>query len=258
MKNPICTAALWFVLCLSCEEGLLPDIDRVSEDPGIVEPRTENFQRELCVEIAWDDDPAADEYILRRALDNPVPGYRILYRGTGTGFTDTGLAHEQRYLYTLAKRKGNREFGPSSPSLGVGHDSIGDGWEPNDSKLLATRLAFQINANTYFYQDYNGDRIEDTDWYCLEVPARHMAQVQIDQIRPDVGGENTFLYFQQEGQSRIMFADKDPIEICNYSMETALFRFRITPIPAKCINELEVAGGTLIEYTVTIANIRLL
>lgn len=251
-------SGLCLVCCLACEESLLPELDRVVEDPSVVKPATENFQKELTVEIFWEEDLAADEYILRRALDDRSPDYAIIYRGESTGYEDSGLAHEQRYLYTLAKRKGMREFGPSAPGLGVGHDSIGDGWEPNDCKHCATNLLFQIHANTYYYQDYRDNAIQDTDWYCLEIPARHLAQIQVDQIRPDVGGENTFLYFQQEGRTRIMFGDNDPIEICNYSLSSQHFRFCISPIPAKCVNELEVAGGTLIEYTLTIAAIYIL
>lgn len=249
---------LVFLLCSGCEEGPLYEMDRLAEDPFIASPRSECFLMERCVELSWEEDPAADEYILRRAQDAAQPNYQILYRGGKTSFQDVDLQHEQRYLYTLSKRKGKREFGPSEPSLGVGHDSIGDMWEPNDGKGEAAGLLFQLNANAYFYQDYHDNCLTDVDWYTLSIPPRHVAWVQIDQIRPEVGGENTYLFFQQEGHSRIEFADNDPIEIYNYSMEERSFRFRVSPIPAKCIHELEVAGGTLIEYTVTLATIQLL
>ena len=52
------------VFILSCSDGLFNELNRPSADPDITEPRVISFSEESTININWDDDILADEYIL--------------------------------------------------------------------------------------------------------------------------------------------------------------------------------------------------
>lgn len=246
------------LLFAGCSDGLLTEMDRLAADPEIVSPETASFQEELTVSVSWDEDEAADEYVLRRAEDSAgVLSYGILYEGPLNHYRDTDVADEGRYLYTLAKKKGNREFGPSRPVLGVGSDCIGDIWEPNNTKEQAAGLDHELVANSFYYEDAaTHSTVQDTDWYTISIPPRSSASIVVVQSDPIPAQNSSHLSYLVEGRGpaeTIASGVLYPIE--NTGLSPATFLFCIRPRAEECREELTLSGGTLIKYTLEISRI---
>ncbi len=244
------------LLCAGCSDGLLTEMDRLAADPELVSPEVASFQEELTVSVSWDEDEAADEYVLRRAEDTAgVLSYKILYEGSLSSYRDTDVADEGRYLYTLAKKKGNREFGPSRPVLGVGSDCIGDIWEPNNTKEQAATLDHELIANSFYYEDAaTHSTLQDTDWYKISIPPRCSASIVVVQSDPIPAQNSSHLSYLVEGTGpaeTIASGVLYPIE--NTGLTTAAFLFCIRPRAEECREELTLSGGTVIKYTLQIS-----
>mgnify|MGYP005866998415 CR=1 FL=1 len=242
---------LLIFLAASCSDGPGESMLRLVRDPVPEPPRVVSFREEQNIEVSWKEEPAADSYILYRAEDAPVPLPMVLARGSGTFFSDSTVENQVRYLYSLSCIKEGREFGPSSPSFGVGSYSIQDLYEENDSKTCAAPIRYEVEANVFHYQDSFGNTLEDVDWYSLEVPPRHTAYLALTQEVPSLEGETeTFLYFLREGsgvKTRIINGRGFPL--VNYSYEPATILVQISPVSAACSVEPGLGGGTVIEYT---------
>jgi hypothetical protein len=239
------------LLAVSCSEGPGESMQRLVRDPVPEPPRVVSFREEQNIDVSWKEEPAADSYILYRAEDTPLPLPLVFYRGSATSFRDSGVENQGRYLYSLSCVKEGREFGPSSPSFGVGSYSIRDLYEENDSKISAAPIRYEVEANVYHYRDSFGNTLEDVDWYSLEVPPRHTAYLALTQEVPSLEGETeTFLYFLREGsgvKTRIINGRGFPLVNYSYLPETILLQ--ISPVSAACSVEPGLGGGTVIEYT---------
>ena len=83
MIKGICTlAGLFFIVCgvVSCGTGLISDMGRLDEDPEIASPGVESFTVPNLISVTWNEDEAADEYLLRRAggrEQSPELGRRV-------------------------------------------------------------------------------------------------------------------------------------------------------------------------------------
>ena len=247
------TAVCMFIF--GCDSDLMDAMNRVARDPEISPPRAVSFEQELSIQVLWDEDEAADEYILRRAEDTGgVPVYSTVYEGTGRSYTDTAVEDEKRYLYTLAKLKGNTEFGPSEPALGIGNECIKDLHEPNDTKDSAfyfTCNEVSISCNSYYYQQSGGTNwIQDDDWFYVVIDPGHRLTLKVVQQSPAIGVDGSCLRYLREGAgSSEQITSDQPFSLDNELFTEASFRFRIFPDPAVCIDEAPLAGGTVIEYT---------
>ena len=242
--------------CAGCSDGLVTEMDRLAADPEIVSPEVTSFQQELTVSVSWDEDEAADEYVLRRAEDTAgVLSYEILYEGPMNRYQDNDVTNEGRYLYTLAKKKGNREFGPSRPVLGVGSDCIGDIWEPNNTKEQATLLDHELAANSFYYEDAaTHSTVRDTDWYRISIPPRCSASIVVVQSDPIPAQNSSHLSYLLEGSGpaeTIASGVLYPIE--NTGLSPATFLFCIRPRAEECRDDLSLSGGTVIKYTLRIS-----
>lgn len=253
MKIKSLIIVVFSVLILSCSEGLLSDMLRVITDPLVEDPAVVSFEKEETINIGWDLDPGADEYILYRAVDSLDPAYEIIYQGTDLFVVDTDVSNEGRYLYTLGKVRGTKLFGPSGAALGVGSMVIEDALEDNDTKETATGLIWDLDANLYYYLSYKGAELEDNDWYHVTVPPRRQANIVVTQ--ENLVGDNTWMYLSLEGHGPEPIANNLGIPLKNYSYEEKIFYFVISPIPAEFYADPPAAGGSLINYHIFVESI---
>ncbi|MCK4542792.1 MAG: hypothetical protein KAU17_11215 [Spirochaetales bacterium] len=241
------------VFLASCGDGLFFDMDRVNRDPVVSEPIARSFIDEYKIYLTWDEDEAADEYVLYRAEDTAFSTYSIVYQGTDTAFTDSDCGDEKRYLYTLGKIKGQQLFGPSEPVLGVGSSVCRDEHEENDCKNLAVPLLGGLTANIFYYQDSQGNSIEDIDWYSITIPPHMRANILIVQTS-FIGdpSQNSPMVFYLEGSDPypIVSDATNPVE--NLSNEEKTYLFRVSPDPSEFVSNPDLSGGALIDYTMTL------
>jgi hypothetical protein len=250
-------ALLPLLLAAGCSPGLLPELDRVARDPALAVPRVRSLQRELRIEVSWDADPAAEEYILEKAEDSLLGDYSVIYRGTETSYTDTDCRNQGRYLFRLSKARGSRLFGPSGAVLGVASDTCGDALEPNDAEAQATELAdFQRRANLYYFRAtpsrYPDQVLEDSDWYSLAIPPQWTAYLLITQAGLPSGSEYTYLWFYQKACLPIHVVNNQLLAVTNPSPEAQRVCFRLYLDPSDFILEPTLGGGTLVDYTVSL------
>ena len=247
------------VLAGGCSQGLLPELDRVDSDPVVSAPRVRSFATELCIEVDWEEDAAADEYLLERAEDTLLDLFKPVYRGQKQAYLDTSCQDQGRYLYRLRKLRGSRDFGPSEPILGIASDTCHDELEPNDVESQATSLTYDRYANLFFYRAtpglYPGAVVQDTDWYTVEVPPRRIANIRITQAGLAPGSQYTFLNFYLKGMSPQRVVNNDLIQIPNPSNMEKNFAFKLFPNPDNFILEATLGGGTLIDYSVSLHSI---
>ena len=201
-------------------------------------PLVRSLDRELRIEVSWDVDPAAEEYVLERVEDALVGAFSVVYRGTGTSYADTDCRNQCRYLYRLSKSRGSRLFGPSAAVLGVACDTCKDELEPNDSGPQATALGdFQLRANLFYYRAtpalYPGQQLQDDDWYWLQVPPQRVANLLITQVGLPPGSEHTYVYFYRKATT--------PVHVVNNQL---VARGQPLPrTPADCLQAVPGAGG---------------
>ena len=243
------------LVMLSCSEGLLSDMLRVNTDPVVELPSVVSFEKEETIEISWNADSGADEYILFRAEDALLPVYEIIYQGTGLSLTDTDITGEHRYLYTLGKVRGTLLFGPSDPILGVGSNVIQDKLEGNNVKEMAAKLVWDLDANLYFYRSNNGEEIEDYDWYFVTVPPRRKTMIIVTQSGIGSGADSWMEYYL-EGHVTETIVNSNAIPIENYSYEEKTFYFLISPNSSEFIGDPTLGGGGLINYRVSLNSIQ--
>jgi len=242
-------------LVLSCSEGLLSDMLRVNTDPVVEEPIVSSFEKEETIEIFWNTDPGADEYILYRAEDSLIPVYEILYQGTSCSLIDTDITGEHRYLYTLGKIRGTVLFGPSDPILGVGSNVIQDKLEGNNIKEKASPLVWDLDANLYYYRSYNDEEIEDMDWYSVSIPPRRKAMIVVTQ-EGLASGADSWMNFYLEGHVTETIVNSNAISVENYSYEETIFYFLFSPNSSEFIGDPTLGGGGLINYRVSLNSIQ--
>jgi hypothetical protein len=250
-------ALLPLLLAAGCSPGLLPELDRVLRDPVASPPSVSSLERELRIEVSWEEDPAAEQYLLERAEDSLLGVYLPVYRGTGTIYTDTDCRDQGRYLFRLSKTRGSRLFGPSSAVLGVASDTCRDGLEPNDTEEQATELGdFQLRANLYYYRATprpdSGQVLQDSDWYSLEIPAQWVAYLLITQVGLPSGSEYTYLRFYQKAATPIHVVNNQLVPVANPSPETRRILFKLSLDPADFILEPTLGGGTQVDYTLSL------
>lgn len=239
----------------ACGEGLLAELDRVSADPSVAAPAVASFLDELAISVSWPVDPAADLHVLERAEDAASPVYAVVQRGTATSYLDTACVDQRRYLYRVSALKGERLFGPSAPSLGVGSATCRDSLEPNDAETTATALDYDRSANLYYYRSFAGAEVSDVDWYAVVVPPRRKANIVVTQVSPAPGGLTTALVFYLKGTVPQPVTNSLAIPIDNPSNESVTFIFEISADPDEVVLDPSLAGGSTIDYTVSLASI---
>lgn len=252
-KFILITSVLFFTL--SCSSGLYNEISRLIGDPQISTPNVVSFSEVSTIDISWDYDSLADEYILYRALDNGVLNFTEIYRGSDTEYTDTDGNEGDIYHYSLSKSRGSKEFDLSSSVLGVMSQTQRDELESNDTKATATLLTFDLTSNMYGFQDTNGSQLIDEDWFYIKIPPRRTAFVVITQLAPvPAGGTDTHFYYYLEGNPIATVVNNSEIQISNYLFEEEDVYFKIFPNPAKYFPN-PVSGGTIVSYKISLKKI---
>ena len=248
-------AILLSILLSSCSAGFLDQMGRVLADPSPSSPKVSSFVSEYRIDVTWDPDRAAEEYVLERADDSASPAWSAIYRGTTALFSDTTCEDQRRYLYRLNMVRGSRVFGPTAESFGIGSAACRDELEPNDQEESATALEYDRAANLYFYRACSGAVVQDVDWYAVNVPPRRTANIVVTQSGLAGGSVNTWMIFYLKGTVPVVIVNNSAIPITNPSYETKTFRFRISPNPAEFIADPSLAGGSFIDYTVSLFSI---
>jgi len=258
MKIYLLVIIVFSLIMLSCSEGLLGDMLRITTDPVVEEPSVISFKTEGTNYISWSEDPGADEYILYKAEDSATPIYVIIYQGSSLSYTDTAITDGHRYLYTLSKVRGTAIFGPSDPVLGVGSMVIKDELEDNNTKGTATTLVWDLDANIYYYRSNDGAVIEDFDWYSITVPPRRKAIIVVTQSGL-ASGANSWMEYYLESNVIKTVVNNDFIPIENTSYEEKTFYFQISPDssdPTEFIGNPAIGGGGLINYKISLNSIQ--
>lgn len=250
---------LSLLLAGGCSQGLLGELDRVLRDPSVSAPRVSSLERECRVEVSWEADPGAEEYVLERAEDTAVGAYSEVYRGTRTSYTDSECEDQCRYLYRLSKTRGTRLFGPSDPVLGVASAVCRDELEPNDLEEQATALEYDRRANLFYYRatpslDFRAE-LQDVDWYAVDVPPRRVANLLVTQLGLAQGSQYTFMYFYLKGTTPIHVVNNDLIGIANSSYNSRRFLFKLYPDPDEFLPSASLGGGLIIDYTLSLYSI---
>lgn len=238
-----------------CSNGLLDELQRPAGDPVIIEPRVISFESENTITISWDEDSAADSYILYCAEDATVPDFSVVYQGTDTEFQHENRSTGIRYLYRLSKMRGSKEFGPSESVLGVGSNTIYDAHEPNNSRDDAVFLEYQIDANIYYFRADGGQSISDEDWYFVEIPPQRTANITVDSLGTPNYIASGDVQFYREGYVPQDITVGGTHSIANTGYETAEFRFRITPKPSEFVASPPAGGGTVKYYRLVLSSV---
>jgi hypothetical protein len=255
---PRSIALLPLLLACGCSPGLLPELDRVLRDPTISPPLVRSLDQELRIEVRWESDEAAEQYILERAEDSLLPGYSEVYRGGATFFLDADCRDQGRYLFRLSKTRGSRLFGPSRPVLGAASQTCRDLLEPNDSEEQATVLGDYLRqANLFYFRatpspSYPGQVLQDADWYSVQVPSQWTAHILITQAGLPTGSEYTHLYLYQKAAAPIHVTNNQLIALDNPSPEPRRLLFKLYLDPSDFILEPTLGGGLLVEYAVSL------
>jgi hypothetical protein len=239
----------------SCGGGFLDAAARGSADPVVVKPGVSCFMQSRLVDISWEADDAADEYILERALDIDSAGdpisYSVLYRGTDRDYRDV-FAADNRYLYRLSKTRGQRIFGPSAPVLAFSTMDTRDGFEPNDTQGQATPLSYQCDANIQFYKSGTGEVSTDVDWYYVDVPMRSVTYLYIHQVSPSSNnGDPTRLLYSTGLSGGAALQDVD-IQLTNARDSTLRMYLAVNTDAATALGQTIGGGGIVIAYFVKV------
>lgn len=253
IESRIAASCMFAFALAGCGRGVVQDLARLDADPVAAAPSVRSFEIEDAVAVDWPADPAAESYVLERALDADLPAYETVYDGTDTSFSDSDGASQERYLYRLSARRGGKIFGPSASTLGVFGSVREDGYEPNDQEDSATPLVCDRDSNIYFYRAGNGSTVEDVDWYSVDLPARSRVSIVVSQTTGISQGDlDTILDWYLPGSASVsaIVNDSSSREIVNYEFSPRTVRVRITVNPARCMTSYTLTGGTMVNYVI--------
>ncbi|MBN1697455.1 MAG: hypothetical protein JW881_08070 [Spirochaetales bacterium] len=260
ISNLILLVAI-LALHLSCTEGLYDQFGKPVDDPVIVKPFVSSFVDEETIIITWDDDPAADNYILYRSEEVPSENYHVVYRGKKNSYLDRNfieyLSNENAlFHYSLSKVRGTREFGPSEPSLGIFSKMINDPFEPNNDETQAHELSTaKIEGNIYFFRDEEQNLLIDEDWFFITLQPRQQAELVLTQK-----GDTKLQYFQYQ----VLNSSNNPTDIshnvrffvANNSDYLTKIYFKIIPlIKNYMVSGIQTNGGSQRGYYLKITGL---
>jgi hypothetical protein len=252
---PVLVLAACCAALAGCGDGLFAVLGRVNADPSPTAPCVVSFGTEYSIAVSWPGDNAAEEYILERADDAVNPTWTVAYRGTATSFDDGGRSDQARYLYRLKLARGTKIVGPSASVIGVGSAACRDALESNDLQENATQLDYDRAANLYYYRSYAGDTVEDIDWYSVSIPPRRTANIVVTQQGLGGGAVSTFMFLYVKGNAPVTVINNQAVPIANTSYVTQECLIRISPNPDQFIADPTLAGGSFIDYTVSLVSI---
>ena len=98
------------IVVSSCSNFIASELFRTYDDPSDVTPNVDSFREEGVIYIDWQEDKAADSYVLLRAEDGRNLRYEEVYCGNGFSYVDRDCEVTKKYLYLLGKTRGQRLF----------------------------------------------------------------------------------------------------------------------------------------------------
>lgn len=224
------------------------EISRLADDPAISKPNVKSFSIDDAIEITWEKDLHADEFILYRASDRAHLDFLEIYRGIEPEFIDTEGSEGEIYLYSLAKVRGEKEFDKSSSVIGVFSKDNCDSLEPNNIEEDATLIGSEFVANLYNFQSVNGLRETDIDWYRISLQGNTSASIVLSQLYELADGEDTgFLYSVDNGSVSEVLNNME-IVLANSSDEEREFLFKLYPDPVDFLPAAGISGGAFRSY----------
>lgn len=249
----ICSLILSSCMNNSYEEILFRTLD----DPFYDVPETDFLTLENTVYLSWKSDDACDAYYLMRSLDNSTPDFECIYSGKNLTFTDTNVDNEDRYLYRLDKKRGEKIFTGLIYSYAYASGTRKDTSESNNNEETATHLEYDLSCNLHCIQFVYGSLLyKDCDWFYVEVPPNRTAEIIIKQenyLSNTTDGALTKLKYLVSGSSEDSVLQNYGIPLSNTSYETKKIYFRIT---ADTTGLLTQAGSAcIINYQISLNKI---
>ena len=237
-------AALACMLLAACPNQNFDAVMRTYSDPFDDTPTAESYLDMYAVRLGWQEDDAADEFILCRAPDDGGYGFEAVYRGTGTCYTDRFSESEEgeRYIYRLDKRRGERVFTGSGYALAVSCMAVDDRYEENDTEDRATWLDVDIDAVMPCCRYVHGDTTAyDPDWYYVTLMPHRRAYVVLEQTGYgsdtavlSTDDETDFIYMTEAGKWEPV-RNKTAFVVDNPTHGLKDVKFKIYPDTAKVI-----------------------
>ncbi|MBN2836900.1 MAG: hypothetical protein JXR48_18235, partial [Candidatus Delongbacteria bacterium] len=253
MKNSILYIILILMIVMtSCTEGLYNQLIWPSEDPLVVSPDVLSFSDNGLIVISWDDDMAAEEYILYKKPVNSLIEPEQIYRGTDLIYEDRNFpgldgSCDILFHYSLSKTRGRKAFGPSIPGLGIYSENEEDEWEPNNRLEDATELITTKEALLYYYRDSYNTVVRDEDWYYVDVNAGYLANIIVDATEK-VDAFQYQVYKQVQNSITLGQAFTIP----NNSNEKKKIYFKIIPIISQFMADNNKNGGSMKSYNINL------
>lgn len=251
------SAVVFFFLAFTgCNPGVYDALSRTLDDPVVVSPLVESFVESNAIFVKWGYDEGADEYILERAEDSIGDlAYKTVYSGTGLEYADRGLDEGKRYIYRLSKRRGKAMFGPSDEVLGVSSLICRDVYR-NDTMDDAIKLeSMDYIANIYYYRSYSGLELIDEDWYYIDIPPLRQASVVVNDSQVDVADTPTHFYYYEFTRGNNAVIQLKEFWIINNELESRRYYFKIYPAKTRFVAAGMPAGGTIIQYRISLSQI---
>jgi hypothetical protein len=259
MKKIIIVMIVCFLTGCS-DDGIFEIIPRIKTTPFECRPVVEGFLADRQLNVSWEPDEGADEYILWRSMDPLfLESLEEVYRGTDLSFIDRGLENNTWYYYRVYKRRGRKIYTTELTGFGISVDRIYDPHEDNNTKRNASLLSYEtrstIQSTIWYYQDTAGNLIEDVDWYKVILAPHLMMEIRICDLK-NLGGmddddDADILYHTGFAGDQSLCNNKE-MEIFNYDNEPVTSYFKIYCDSDRFLADPSGPGGHAGSYTVTI------
>lgn len=222
------------VVLSGCSGGLFADLGENIIPPVVVTPNAVPFAAEEQITLSWDEDPGADLYLLYRDDTSTPLVPTLIYVGEATSYVDTDVVANRNYYYRLAKRRGDRIFGPSDFVYAVATDTRQEASEPNDQLTNAAQFVDGVAGTLHGFQDGLGSRLIDQDCYRTTVPGNHRLIVRFAEATDFTSGDVDVSLI---GDGVQPIDTNGELRIENYSLQPQVFFFCFT------INESNFFSG---------------
>ncbi len=245
------------IILTSCTNNSFETIlFRTTEDPFFDVPDIDSLTLEHTICLSWKIDDACDTFYLMRSNDQKTLDFSCVYEGTDLEYIDTKIADNNRYIYRLDKKRGNKYFTGKEYAYGFSIDCRRDSSESNDIQEEATFLEYDLSCNLPCIRFItNNKQIIDTDWFYIEVPARRSAEILINQSHLANSSTNapTNLNIQIVGSTSSPVRQKSGIVIQNFSYNKQIYYFNIYPETTGLLSQ--DSNTAIIEYTISLNRI---
>ena len=214
-----------------CRNALSDIVLRTTDDPFQDVARAECFKKVNTIYLSWKEDEGADEFVLMRSDDSATPVFSVVYRGTGTEYTDSFtslMVTNDRFLYRLDKIRGSKLFYGKKYTYAVRSGRLlSDAYENNDTRETATYLEGDCIATMPCYKFRDGTLLSDEDWYYVSVPPRRTAYVTLFEREISEKAVTHFRYLIDDSGVDGAISNRTGFSVKNTGYGTQHIRFKI-------------------------------